>query len=167
MADDKKRLRGRSPLTMYRGNNGPGGYIYRGSVVDPELVEDADRDRLVAEGHLEWVVPDGEGWKLAADTDTGKAGDPVTVGDPGSVDSPELDNGTVNTEAGKPDLGDAEVEQKRAAARARLAEMGGTPDGRASFDVWVEYAVSRGMSREEVEKSSKDELRRALAGGRG
>jgi hypothetical protein len=58
---------------------------------------------------------------------------------------------------------DSEQEQKRAAARAKLPADGSAPDGRASHETWVEYAVSKGLSREESEKASKDDLKAALA----
>lgn len=59
--------------------------------------------------------------------------------------------------------GQAELDRRREAARAKLPSDGSAPDGRASHEVWVEYAVARGLSREEAEKASKDDLRKALA----
>jgi hypothetical protein len=158
----KKMLRGKAPLTMYRGAGGPGGHIYRGSVIDPRLIDIADRDRLVTEQFLEWVVPDGENWKLAEDTADGEAGDPVTVGDVGLVDPVDRDPGKTNT-VGDTSNADPEVEQKRAAAKAKLAEIGGTPDGRSSDAVLVEYLVGKGYSRTEVEKADRAELRKLVA----
>lgn len=155
-------LRGKAPLTVYRGAGNPGGHLYRGSVLDPRLVDADDRDRLVAEGFLEWVVADGESFKLAETTDTGSKGDPVTVGDVAVLDPNEVDGGTVNTEAEK--VADPELEERRAEARSKLADMGGVPDGRSSEAVWVEYAVLRGLDRTEAEKAGKDELRKVLAG---
>lgn len=158
----KRMLRGKAPLTMYRGAaDSPGGHIYRGSVIDPRLIDTTDRERLVRETFLEWVVQDGENWKLAEDTDTGEAGDPVTVGDVGLVDPGERDPGNTNTEADT--KSDPAVEQKRADARAKLAELGGTPDGRASNAVLVEYLVGKGYDRVEVEKSDRAELQKLAA----
>ncbi len=51
-----------------------------------------------------------------------------------------------------------EAEQKQAAARAKLAEIGGTPDGRSSEAVWVEFAVQQGTDRAEAEKAGKTAL---------
>lgn len=159
----KRMLRGKAPLTMYRGAaDSPGGHLYRGSVIDPRLVDTADRERLVRELFLEWVVQDGESWKLAEDTDTGEAGDPVTVGDVGLVDPSERDPGNTNTEADTSDA-DPAVEQKRAEARAKLAELGGTPDGRASNPVLVEYLVGKGYDRTELEKVDRPELQKLAA----
>lgn len=157
---DNKMLRGKAPLTMWRGAGGPGGALYRGGVLDPRRMDAVDRDRLVAEGFIEWVVPDGEGFKLAEDTKTGEAGDPVTVGD-AAVADPDDDPGNLNSQANTVPEPDAD-EVRRADARAKLAQMGGTPDGRASESVWVEYAVSKGVDRTEAEKAGKDELRRML-----
>ncbi len=167
MADEnEKKLRGKAPLTMWRGNGAPGGALYRGGVVDPKVIEPADRDRLVREGFLEWVVRDGETWRLAEDTATGSAGDPVTVGDAAVVD-PNADPGMLNVAPLKPPTdesgADVEVERKRAEAKAKLPVDGSAPDGRASEAVWVEYAVTQGLDRSEAEKAGKDELRKLLA----
>ncbi len=62
--------------------------------------------------------------------------------------------------------GKAELTAEQKAAQAKLPADGSAPDGRASAEVWVEYAVAQGLSREEAAKVSKDELRRALAGGK-
>ncbi len=59
--------------------------------------------------------------------------------------------------------GQAEIDRKREAARAKLPTDGSAPDGRASHEVWVEYAVSKGLSRDEAEKASKEDLKSALA----
>lgn len=159
MADKDKMLRGKAPLTMWRGNGGEmGGNLYRGVVIDPERVDPVDRDRLVSEGYLEWVVRDGETFRLAEDTDTGKAGDPVTVGDAAVVDPNEVDNGTVNSRAQTVD--DPDAEAKRADARRQLPQDGSAPDGRKSDAVFVEYLVARGYDRAEVEKASGADLRR-------
>lgn len=56
----------------------------------------------------------------------------------------------------------AEVEEKRAAARAKLPADGSVPDGRLGQDVWVEYAVLKGMDRTEAEKAVKSDLVNAL-----
>ncbi|MGI5247780.1 hypothetical protein [Dactylosporangium sp. CA-139066] len=160
---NKKMLRGKAPLTMYRGAHGePGGHLYKNAVIDPRLVDETDRDRLVREGFVEYVVPDGETWKLAEGTESGEAGDPVTVGDVGIVDPSDRDPGNTNTEADV-SAADPETEQKRAAARAKLAELGGTPDGRASNDVLVEYLVGKGYDRAELDKADRKELQKLAA----
>ena len=53
---------------------------------------------------------------------------------------------------------DAEVEARRAAARAKLPDGGAMPDGRASKDVWVEFLVSQGSRYEDVVGVDKAEL---------
>lgn len=155
----QRTLRGRAPLTTFRGGGGPGGLIYRGSVIDPRLIDPTDRERLVVEQFLEWVVPDGESWKLAEDTSDGAKGDPVTVGDVGLGNPNDVDPGNTNT-AGDTSNADPAVEQKRADARAKLAEIGGTPDGRSANAVLVEYLVARGYDRGAVEQADRSELQK-------
>lgn len=55
-------------------------------------------------------------------------------------------------------------QQRRRSAAAKLPADGSAPDGRAGQDVWVEYAVSKGMDRTEAEKASPKDLREALKG---
>lgn len=64
------------------------------------------------------------------------------------------------------DVVDPEVEVRRAEAKAKLPADGSAPDGRASAEVWIEYAVAQGLDRGEATKAGKDELRKALAGGK-
>lgn len=159
----EKLLRGKAPLTVWRGIAGAaGGHLYRGGLIDANAIDPTDRDRLVAEGFLEPVVRDGESFVLAEDTATGDKGDAVTVGDNGIVPADEVDPGTTNT-VGDTTGADPEVGQRQAAARAKLAETGGTPDGRASNDVLVEYLVGKGYARAEVEKADRNELRKLVA----
>jgi hypothetical protein len=65
-----------------------------------------------------------------------------------------------------PPVGDeeksADADKRRAEAKAKLPADGSAPDGRASKDVWVEYAVSKGMDRDEAEKADKADLVAAL-----
>jgi hypothetical protein len=53
---------------------------------------------------------------------------------------------------------DAEVDEKRAAAKAKLPEGGAAPDGRAAQPVWVEYLVARGSRYEDVKDAEKADL---------
>ncbi len=57
----------------------------------------------------------------------------------------------------------AALEQKRAAARAKLPADGSAPHHNASQEVWVEYAVAKGLGRDEAEKASKEDLKQVLA----
>jgi hypothetical protein len=59
--------------------------------------------------------------------------------------------------------GQAEIDRKQAEAKAKLPADGSAPDGRAGHEVWVEYAVVRGMDRDEATKAGKDEIRKALS----
>ncbi len=54
----------------------------------------------------------------------------------------------------------AALEEKRAAARAKLPTDGSAPDGRASDAVLVEYLVSKGYDRGEAEKAGSSDLRK-------
>lgn len=78
----------------------------------------------------------------------------------------ELNGGPVATPdapaESKTDQPDPDVESRRAAARAKLAEAGGKPKGTHGKDVWVEYAVTQGLDRAEAEKVSVAELQKAL-----
>lgn len=161
MADnDKRMLRGKEPMTIWRGAGGSaGGNLYRGGLIDPNRIDPGDRERLVAEQFLEWVVRDGEGWKLAEDTPTGNEGDPVSVGDAGLRDPQERDPGTINVDpVPPPSQTDSGVDAKREAARSKLDSMGGVPDGRASKDVLVEYLVRQGGSYDDLAKADKADL---------
>lgn len=53
---------------------------------------------------------------------------------------------------------DAAVEERRAAARAKLPEGGAMPDGRAGKDVWVEWLVANGSRYEDVATADKADL---------
>lgn len=158
----EKMLRGKAPLTIWRGAGGSaGGHLYRGGVVDPRSVDPDDRARLIAEGYLELVERSGEGWKLAQDTADGEKGDPVSVGDAGLRDPNEPDPGVVNTPTTP--LENPEAETRRAEARAKLPADGSAPHANAGEPVWVEYAVKEGVDRAEAEKAGKDELRKLFA----
>jgi hypothetical protein len=169
-----KFLRGKQPLTFWRGAaGGAGGYLYRGGLLDPNQIDAKDRDRLVDEGFLEYVVRDGEQFRLAEDTDTGAKGDPVTIGDNGFPAASEVDNGTVNSEvtnqaqeqrkadadAAEKAKADAEVADRRAAAKAKLPEDGSAPDGRASKDVRVEWLAGQGHDYDELMKQDDAALK--------
>jgi hypothetical protein len=170
MADTYKMLRGKQALTVVRGT--PGRHVYRNEIVDPRSVYADDVERLVAEGFLEWVLRDGDNYTLVEDGDSGEAGDSVTVGttsadvspaaqqsqgadpaDPGLTNSPEPRDVPADTAA-------KEVAEKRAEAKAKLADNGGTPDGRSSQAVWAEYLVSRGSRYEDVQGVDKAELQK-------
>jgi hypothetical protein len=154
-----RMLRGRAPLTFVRGAAGVGQHVYFSQLVDPAAVDKDEQARLVDEHFLEWVVPDGDGWKLAEDTVSGGKGDAVTVGSTAIADpdGPETDPGDTNVDASKAKA-DAEVADKRAAAKAKLPSDGSAPHGNASKDVWVEYLAGRGYDYDELVKQDKSDL---------
>jgi hypothetical protein len=173
MSNDNRKLRGHAPLTIVRNASNVGIHVYFSQIVDPAALNPDDLDRLVAEDFLEWVVPDGGGWKLAEATGSGDAGDPVTVSQPTMAD-PGADPGLVNAATGTPPVEAtksdddpaaaatavaAEVEARREAARAKLPADGSAPHHNAGEDVWREYAVVKGYDRDTVEKSSKEDLK--------
>jgi hypothetical protein len=57
---------------------------------------------------------------------------------------------------------DPDVLARRQAAAAKLASDGSAPHSNAGKDVWVEYAVVKGMDRAEAEKADKADLIAAL-----
>ncbi len=79
----------------------------------------------------------------------------AAVAQDGNVGIPSLNQAGIVDE-------DPEVAAKRAEAKAKLPADGSAPDGRASKDTWVEYAVAQGMDREEAEKADKSDLVAAL-----
>jgi hypothetical protein len=168
---DERMLRGREALTIVRGT--PGRHVYRNEIVDPRSVYPDDQERLVGEGFLEWVSPDGAGgWKLAEDGLSGDKGDSVTVGTTSADVSPQAqqsqgadpaDPGLTNDPAPVDPAGDGQAKalaEKRADARAKLAEMGGVPDGRSSQPVWVEYLAGKGGRYEDLVKADKADLQK-------
>lgn len=52
----------------------------------------------------------------------------------------------------------AEVDEKRAAARAKLPTDGSAPKSSHGQDVWVEYLVANGSAYDDVAKADKAEL---------
>lgn len=64
-----------------------------------------------------------------------------------------------NAQAAEKAEADAEVDEKRAAARAKLPEDGSEPDGRAGEAVWVEYLAANGYDYDAVKDADKAELR--------
>ncbi len=125
---------------------------YRGAYIAP----DAPELKHLLDSGMAAKVGDGGGFGLNAEGGLGAAETPAEG--PRSVVSatvPTTD--TVSTSA------DADAERRQAAARAKLPSDGSAPDGRASEDVWVEYAVARGMDRDEASKAGKEEIRKALS----
>lgn len=164
MSDSKRMLRGKAALTIIRGN--PGRHVYRNEIVDPRQIWPEDLERLVPEGFLEYVVPDGEGWKLAEDSDDAKAGDSVTVGSTSADVSPTAQQ----AQADPADPGLVNQQQVQAAAdasadiQAKVDALGDSkPDGRYGDAVRVEWLARKGYDRGELAKASPDELRKLVA----
>ena len=153
----EKMLRGKAALTIIRGN--PGRHVYRNEIVDPRQLWDEDRQRLTVEGFLEWVVPDGEGWKLADDSADAKAGDSATVGSTSADVSPtaQQNQGADPADPGltnKPNVVDTPAD-----VAAKVDALGDKkPDGRYGDPVLVEWLARNGYDRAELGKASRDDL---------
>ncbi len=115
--------------------------IYKGAPVPP----DQDPKRLKHLLDTEMIAPVGE---------VGVAPNAAVVPD---------EFATTGGQRVQPESGQAEIDRKRDAAKAKLPADGSAPDGRAAHEVWVEYAVAKGLDRQEAEKASKDDLKSALA----
>lgn len=152
MAENRK-LQGVAPLTTVKGVSGsflpP---VYRGTYVDPATVDPDDRERLVDEGFLQWVVADGEGWKPADGGESVTATN-LTLGDDDGGDVVALTEPTDVSDPNHPD---------RVAARSKLPADGSAPDGRASQAVWVEYGVAQGRDYTALAALGKDDLMKEL-----
>lgn len=139
--------------------------LYKGAFLPDEV--DKDRLKHLLDTGLVAEVKDGEEIAPNASVDQ----DP-TVGIPplapaGDGQGDGSDAGDGGEKKSEPSAEEQEAERKRAEARAKLPADGSAPDGRAADEVWVEYAVSKGMDRAEAAKAGKAEIRKALAGGKG
>lgn len=122
-------------------------HVYRGAPVPdgatPEEIRHHLDMRMIEE--IEEGVPgiDADG-ALVLDPAPDRTGQQPAAADPGPAeDEPEPD-------------GDAAA--VRAAAAAKLPPDGRAPDGRAAKAVWVEYGVTRGHDRAELERTDKPDL---------
>ncbi len=138
--------------------------IYKGAFVpegiDPERLKHLIRSELVAKVDGEPIAPNAA---IDQDPNTGaslSAAKGETVGGDGTHPTLSDEQREAQRKAAEDNTA---VEQKRAAARSKLPADGSAPDGRASHEVWVEYAVSKGLDRSEAEKASKEDLKQALA----
>jgi hypothetical protein len=132
--------------------------LYKGSIV-PESATAAEIKHLLSLNLISAVggEPLGThevGAVAGGEVRTGLDGNPVQSKEPG-VGEPLTDNEQKSA---------AELEQKRAAARAKLPEDGSEPDGRAGQAVWVEYLLAKHPDRQyaDLKDVDKSELQ-ALA----
>lgn len=95
----------------------------------------------------------------AAESVQGPGGGSVVSSAPVGGDGPSDEERDAAAEKTRQDAAEA----KRAAARAKLPADGVAPHHNAGKDVWVEYAVRRGMGREAAEAATPVELRQTLA----
>ncbi|MET8278270.1 hypothetical protein [Micromonospora sp. NPDC005174] len=76
-----------------------------------------------------------------------------------------IDEGSIDKAAVAPGV-DPEVEQKRAAARAKLPADGSAPKSSHGIDVWVEYLVGQGYDYAQVSKEQDKQVLIDLAKSR-
>lgn len=102
------------------------------------------------------IAPVGQavGETAPAPTSTAVAG-----GTPGEGSETPAGSGQQAAPDGQSPGPDPEVEEKRAAARAKLPTDGTAPDGRAGQAVWVEYLVTKGYDYDALKNEEKDALR--------
>ncbi len=131
--------------------------LYKGAF----LPDGVDKDRLKHLLDTGLVAEVSEGEEIAPNAAVEQ--DP-TVGIPPQPPARPDGDDPGNGDEGKGGGEELTAEQK--AARAKLPADGSPPHHNAGTDVWVEYAVKQGLSREEASKVSKEELRKALGGSR-
>lgn len=115
-----------------------------------------DHDIIAVVGD-EPIAPNAAVDGLVLDAPSGVSPDASTV-----VAAATLEQGSVTQSAESP-AGDGETDARRAEARAKLAEIGGVPDGRSSDAVMVEYLVRNGYDRAEVERADRAGLKGLVA----
>jgi hypothetical protein len=162
-----QELGGRSVQTFYQGHYLPDG-------VPAERIKDLLGKGVIAEEGVEPLAPNA-----SVDQDPARGLESVTteVLQGEKPEKPRQDPtleaaekvAEVVTEEGRIDKAaenprqastDGELEQKRAAARAKLPADGSEPDGRAGQAVWVEFMVSKGSNYDDVKDATKADLQR-------
>jgi len=143
--------------------NGPSGrfvtLLLKGALVPGDAPE---VERLVKDGYLAKVGGDETPGVDASGIPAGA----YTTDVPAAITTTPVEKSEEqregDREAAEKAKADAEVAEKRAAAKAKLPEDGSAPDGRASKDVVVEYLAGRGYDYDELVKQDPAELK-ALA----
>jgi hypothetical protein len=119
-------------------------------LLDVGLVAEVGEVPIAPNASIEQDPTVGIPTPTAGDADADGAGDGGAGVKPATGSSPE----------------DRETERRRADAKAKLPADGSAPDGRASTETWVEYAVVQGLDRDEASKASKSDLMAALKRGK-
>jgi hypothetical protein len=161
MMGDEKRYQVIGHCALITQDHGPLGKmrqtLLRGAIIGPGMT-DAERDHNLAGGLIAEIPADEPAGLDAAGVPVVGTERLVGDGEPGSPAT--LEPGPTPPAQG--DAADAARDKAREAAKAKLPADGTAPDGRAAKDVWVEYAVVKGMDRGEAEKADKAELIAAL-----
>jgi hypothetical protein len=129
--------------------------LLKGALVPAEAPE---LEHLLSVGMVAEVGDDATGGVNADGVPSGA----LEVQVPSGVTSTPVEVSEEAREAAARDKAVAEVEERRAAAKAKLPEDGSLPDGRAGKDVWVEWLASKGYDFDELIKQEPAELK-ALA----
>ena len=132
--------------------------LYKGAFL-PDGVDEARLKHLLDTGLVAKVDGEPIAPNAAVDQDPNVGIPPLQPAEGGEGGASDNDSPP------EPTAEEQEAERRQAEARAKLPADGSAPDGRASAEVWVEFAVKQGFDRTEATKAGKDELRRALAGG--
>jgi hypothetical protein len=125
--------------------------LYKGALVPADAPE---LQRLLDEGYVARVGAQETGGVDASGVPAGAYGTQV----PASITSTPVPVTAGQAPGGEQPKADAELAEKRAAAKAKLPEDGSAPDGRAGKDVFVEYLAARGYDYDELTKQDKAEL---------
>lgn len=141
--------------------DGPSGrfstLLLKGALVPGDAPE---VERLVRDGYLAKVGSDETGGVDASGIPAGAYDTDV----PAAITSTPVEKSEEQRKADR-DTADkakagADLEKKRADARAKLPADGSAPDGRASQAVWAEYLAGRGQSYDDVKDVDKAELQK-------
>jgi hypothetical protein len=129
---------------------------YRGAFVSPD---DPKLQHLLDSGMVA-KVDDGASIGVNAEGTTGPAETPA-AGPTSVVSAVPYTDEQLKANADK-----AAADAKREAAKAKLPADGSAPHQNASEDVWVAYAVSKGLDEAESKKAGKAEIIKALSSGK-
>lgn len=119
-------------------------------------------DHLIQNGYVAQVGDEATGGVDAAGIPSGAYDNEVPSGVTSTPVEKSDQQRKADAEAAEKAAMDAEVEQRRTDARAKLDEIGGVPDGRSSDAVMVEYLVKNGYDRAEVEKADRSSLKQLV-----
>lgn len=113
---------------------------------------------LLANGFVVQVGGEETGGVDASGVPSGAYTEPVPPGLTTTPVEKTPEQRQADVDAAAKSKADAEVADRRAAARAKLPVDGSAPHGNASKEVWVEYLAARGYDYGELSKQDKADL---------